>query len=749
MPAIILGILAFGVPLIYFPFGPDHLEMYKQAFVVCGAAIAVLFVLAECLFRERVMIVRSRAFIAGALLLMAVAVSTALSADRFTSVFGFGLGVHESLLVTGAFAGIFFIAAAYITNAVSRNIFRLFLAGGSISATFSLLASAGMFERIFGADVSLVGTTNLQAMFFGAVFMGVASAAAVWRGFAGKFALALALFLGVVGVVLFNSDTWTVLAIVGAVVLVVYFLSFSRVRGNTVSTIGLVLFEGLLAGFALFAPRLAPMFFVTPEASLSAGASVSIAMQSLSDDTFFGQGPGNWSSAYAAYFPEELNRTEFWNIGFAQAGSRFLTLPVTGGAVHVVAWIGFVLSILFGSFLRIAGARGALSLSGLLSPRRIFMRLFARIEAGQEDGNYDVLFPACAAWLVLLLGQLFVGSNMVLEFSLWLLAGMFVAVRRSGGGEAAEKSHATVQMPRTSLAFQIFIFIVILAGIFAAGIGSFVGKRYLAINSYQQSVSALQREDMDVAIEKLSSAVRLEPVNLFYAQTLDNVLMNALSSRSEGNEKKMREYGELLVVTADQAAKDFPNRAEAWFNKARVYGLLAGGTHNDRMFLEAETAWKKAIELSPKNPLFRFEFGGLYYAAWGKNKSVGDETNAASFESAAEENFRAAIELKDNYVPARFALGFFDYRRGKTDSAKEQLEAVVLLNPRHSDAHYLLGLLYEGGGDAVKALEEFTRVLELNPGNAELQRMIDNVRAGKKSLDGFPTGPESGEPIIP
>ncbi len=749
MPSVIVGILAFGVPLIYFPAGSDHLEMYKQAFVVCGAAIAVIFVLAGFLLRERIAIPRSRVFFAGALLVCAVAVSTVLSADRVTSIFGFGLGAHESLLATGAFAGIFFIVAAYTTNVISRNILRLFLVGGSISAAFSLLASAGMFERIFGADVSLVGTTNLQATFFASVFMGAASAAVVWRGLAGKFAFAFTLFLGVVGVVLFNSDTWMALAIVGAVVLVTYFLLFSRVRGSTVSTIGLVLFEGVLVGFALFSPRLAPMFFVTPEASLTAGASASIATQSLRDSTFFGQGPGNWSSAYAAYFPEELNRTEFWNIGFAQAGSRFLTLPVTGGAVHTVAWIGFVLSVLLGSFLKIAGARGALSLSGLLSPRRVFMRLFERLEMGREDGNYNVLFPACAAWLVLLLGQFVAGSNMVLEFSLWLLAGILVATGRSGGGEVAEKNNTIIQMPRTSLAFQFIIFVVILAGIFAAGIGGFVGKRYLAINSYQQAVSALQRGDAEAAIEKLSDAVRLEPVNLFYSQALDNMLINALTAQTEGNERKVREYGELLVATADQAATNFPNRAEAWFNRARVYGLLAGGTNNDRMLSEAEASWGKAIELSPKNPLFRFEFGGLNYAVWGKNRSAAEGANAERFELAAEENFRAAIELKDNYVPARFALGFFDYQRGKTDSAKEQLEAIVLLNPRHSDAHYLLGLLYEGDGNAAKALEEFTRVLELNPGNEELQRMIDNVRAGKKALDGFPTGPESGEPIIP
>ena len=60
----------------------------------------------------------------------------------------------------------------------------------------------------------------------------------------------------------------------------------------------------------------------------------------------------------------------------------------------------------------------------------------------------------------------------------------------------------------------------------------------------------------------------------------------------------------------------------------------------------------------------------------------------------------------------------------------------VLLHSRlnYSNAKYYLGLIYDRDGNKQAAIKEFEEILQLNPGNADVKRILDNLKSGKAAL---------------
>jgi hypothetical protein len=50
---------------------------------------------------------------------------------------------------------------------------------------------------------------------------------------------------------------------------------------------------------------------------------------------------------------------------------------------------------------------------------------------------------------------------------------------------------------------------------------------------------------------------------------------------------------------------------------------------------------------------------------------------------------------------------------------------------------YFLGLTYDKLGDKQKALDEFKKISNLNPDNQDVKKIVSNLEAGKKALDGL------------
>lgn len=145
---------------------------------------------------------------------------------------------------------------------------------------------------------------------------------------------------------------------------------------------------------------------------------------------------------------------------------------------------------------------------------------------------------------------------------------------------------------------------------------------------------------------------------------------------------------EALVCYRDARLLDRSERAWAYYlgHTARALGETGA----------AEEAFRAALELRP---------GDVPSVVW----LAETELDQGHLE-AAEELFRQALAEDPRCARARLGLGRIALERQRFATAVEELEAARELQPRASEVHYALGLAYRGAGDPERAAEHFARV---------------------------------------
>lgn len=140
-----------------------------------------------------------------------------------------------------------------------------------------------------------------------------------------------------------------------------------------------------------------------------------------------------------------------------------------------------------------------------------------------------------------------------------------------------------------------------------------------------------------------------------------------------------------------QAIATEPNFPEA------QYGLAMADIILD-LYIEAETALKKTLELEPEWEFVHGELGTVYYKK--------GEYGAAAVELSD------ALEYDPDDAVARYMLAKTYWRLGKYDKAVGEYEKVLEQDSTNIDCYYDMGLVYEEAGDADKAVEAFETFIE-------------------------------------
>lgn len=127
-------------------------------------------------------------------------------------------------------------------------------------------------------------------------------------------------------------------------------------------------------------------------------------------------------------------------------------------------------------------------------------------------------------------------------------------------------------------------------------------------------------------------------------------------------------------------------------------------------FAGAETAFMRAIEISPNYPLAH-QYRGNLLACLGRH----DEAIAYT---------RRALEIDPLSVTVNEAFGARLFIARRYDESIEQLRKVVELDPNYASVHDILGYVYWVKGDHAALIEEFARARELYgvPAGAKLIR---------------------------
>jgi tetratricopeptide (TPR) repeat protein len=333
----------------------------------------------------------------------------------------------------------------------------------------------------------------------------------------------------------------------------------------------------------------------------------------------------------------------------------------------------------------------------------------------------------------------------------------------------SEKKKEFLIKKENALSF-IFSFVFIFIFVLDFMILILVSQRYIGEVFYWKGILAWQRGNVDQTISNLQKAINFSKIDLYFRDLSQAYLARLNEKIQKGDQNIQAEAGQAINLS--KSATDLnPANVANWSVRGFTYQSLVG------MAVGAEDwairCYEEASKLEPSNPYYLTQKGVMLLR---KGILSQNEEEKNKFFTQAEDLFKKAIELKSDYAPAHFQLAMVYYNRGNLDDAiskmeetknfapfdvglafqlgvayyqkgnyqkaKEELERAISITPDYANALYFLGLTYDQLGEKEKAIEKFKRVSELNPENEEVKKIISNLEAGKKALEGIlPTVP--------
>ncbi len=207
------------------------------------------------------------------------------------------------------------------------------------------------------------------------------------------------------------------------------------------------------------------------------------------------------------------------------------------------------------------------------------------------------------------------------------------------------------------------------------------------------------------------------------------------------------QYGEIREVGDEGGDFIFVRRNEAAAVPAESPNRLGTTLYLQDKFAEAETAYRKAIELEPNNPKLHNVLGAvlkdqkkLKDAEREYQKAVKLEPGRAEWHTdlgevlllqkkyeKAEAQFRQALQLEPNNPVLHESLGRVLYLSSKYPEAVTALKQAITLAPNVADSHYYLGLTLLSQQKLTEAENELRAVLRLNPNDSQAQQALNSL----------------------
>ncbi|MDP2631717.1 MAG: tetratricopeptide repeat protein [Candidatus Uhrbacteria bacterium] len=753
------------VPLTFFPWTVDPLEVNKQSVLLILTSIAVIAWLGAMVAQKNFLAKKSRLFGLAALFLLSTAISSVMSLAPFTSWVGQNSQEYTSFLSSLVFVLFFVVGSHFLSETkTQRKVWSLMLIVSAVIGFSAILSIAGIqpFSTNFIGSPNALGVYLASMSVLGCglwlVSKNKSENPVLSSGFWGVISrIAIIVTATSALLVLLALDYWVlwVALLLGLSVI----FTFAIVRANEfpeTSRFVLPMILFVAAILFLFMPGVLGSRYPV-EVSPSYSASLSIAKNTLSDTSWlFGSGPGTFVMDYAKFKSADLNNTAFWDVRFDRSSSHILTLLATFGTVGTLLFVLIILSL--------AGA----ALNMLLKK--------------QPHDEWKMTFVAFSSWTVVTVGLLLYSSNMTLMFLFWLFSAVFV----SQVGTALTE-YAFSKSPRLALLTAI-MFVMVTVGLLTV---MFVtASRYSAEITFAKAVSADQAgESLDDIIVNLDTAARLNKMSDIYYRNLAHALLlrtAEIVDDPDVSAEVVKAYVGSSINSGKIATELSPANVVNWTLLGDIYREFAPLVGNADTFSIA--SYKMAVELAPTNPKYYSALGRAYLVRADQLSLLTSSEDATFASDAANARAEAltqavntlltAISLKSDYATAHyylalayerqgnlseaiarmealsnanpldigigFQLGLLYLQQGKNDLAQTELERIVTIAPSFSNARWYLSAVYEQAGDLDSAIAQVQAIKELNPENTLVTERLAKLEEGNANEE-LPEPLEEGE----
>jgi tetratricopeptide (TPR) repeat protein len=625
------------------------------------------------------------------------AISTALSINSTDSLIGSYGNITKGFSALIIFSLFYYLLVNNLSKIKIKIIFWIIIFSASLLIVFSLLQLLELFIlpfvftslKTFNPIGSLTGLTMAIIIYLPILIVALAQVKEFHPKinkiglYSLKVALTSIIICGLAVLVLLNGFTFWPAAIVGIVVILMFFLSKIVPISNNNIIIPLVSFLIFIILFVFGSFNLYNMS-LPAEVSLSRQASWNIAKNSLFKDPLFGSGPSTFYYNFSKYKGNDFNSSPLWNIEFDNASGVIFELLSTVGILGTLSILIVFLIAFSLIFLALIKSKPSPEISILLSLFASFITIVI----------YAVLFSLNNSVIIISMLLLIMAASVSVVIYPEKFKSLNLSFRSS---------------PKYALALAA-VFLAVSAGVvilFTMGI-----KMYIA-DSFAKM--AMFSNDTDKKLEYASKAVGLFPYQDRYYVDLSNnyIVLANQQANSGGDADKIQNYLSLAIDNGKKAVDLAPNKKSNNESLALIYENASFFTKGALEW--SESLYNKVTELSPDNPLPYLRIGLINMARANNQK---DPEEQKFYINEAIKNYDKALEKKNDFSSAFYGKAVAYEKLTNNDEAIEQLKKAVISDRNNIDYRFELGRMLFNRAVAQPSLTQNASA-DLTEGQAE------------------------------
>lgn len=744
-------------PLSFFWSKFVSLDVIKSFVISTGTLVSAIFLAYSVMKSRSVSLPPKSLCRTSVLLVISIVISSIMSAHFIKSFFGYGFEVgNASFLIM-----MFVVACLTYKLVVNKNDRSILIYFGFISS-YLVLFILHLLRTIFGSGFLTLGyLDSLTSTIFGnwyslatfsSVIFLISFYAISYLGLKGKMKIAnyILMAISVLGI-LFVADTrvWIVLSLVILLTLIVVGIEkYKKIRSQgSVGFFGAFIRSLNIFTLVVFVLSLVLVFWgpkimgnmvqklkiVNVEIFLPWQTTLDITSSSLQSFPLFGIGSNQFSQAYLAFKPMNINLTPVWATEFNYGIGLIPTFVSTHGIVGTILWI--LLFVFYGI---------------------IAVRVLKNIPEDKEK-RFMLGSSLSIGVFLWLLSFVSVPSHSILFFNAIILA-MFIALAVSYE-ILPNRKYTPSQNTLISKLFGTIVSIVILVLVIWVLFGAkkFIANSYLSkAIKYMNNVATLDKSEMAIntglKFDKNDALWRVKAeLSIVTAQKLGQTVNSSMSAST--TQEILKQINNILNAGVQSAEMAIAYDKQYYYNyisEARV-AEVASGIKMPNAYDIAVKAYNNAIATNPYNPSLYFGLANIE----AQNSKYDDALKSLGKALQVKNNYLDAIYLLSQVYASKgdlqsaitassvatqldpknpvlwFQSGLLKYNAKDFSGASEAFNFAIKYQPDYANAKYFLGLSEARQGKTANAITIFEELSKSAEGNQEIALILSNLRSGR------------------
>jgi len=728
----LLKALIILTPLFFLLGGWGLAEISRQIFVWIIVIAGTILLFGKFIFSSSKNVGKNFLDLPIIIFLLGLFLSSVVSNDIFVSFFGSFSRLNDGFLnILGLVSVYFLLTRGWPQRNTSNLFFYIF---------YSLLLNSIIFSIVlfFSVFISVIPATWQNNMFSGILWPVIAILNALLLIFSlnlfdftqlknkKNWLYIVAIVFSLFNLFALNSRAaWICLAVGAVAVLFLNILiknKLAKINQLGFSLVALVALLVLLFANSSFLKNIGHTN-LSGELFLSQSASANIVLGSLRTNEIFGSGPGSFGRVYSQFKNEAVLPANFYLARFNKPASFLFELLSSAGWLGLTSYLLIFIIFILGSLKLI-----------IISIHKYSDKL------NQEPSltsDLIMIYTGLSSAISLFTAQIIFPLDSVILFYYWVIIAFLMIYWQRIFFKNYQNEPANNNLNKIKKAFLILFFLVALPVLF--WVLSMQIKLARGEYLYQK-----EPNNENALIE----AGRLAPRRYNYKLFLSRVYLGQAKSLMDMAvlDNNQKDQLRILIINAikysEEARSLAPNEVEVYEQLGLLYRDISSvAAGSDQLAISAFT---KALELEPYNPVYLNELGKLFF----KKKL---------FIEAAD-NFKRALKIRSDFFEAKFGLAkvysldgkendalgifaelettgsdieiFFEegrifFNQKKYNEAINKFLEVIKKYPNHANTLYSLGLTLEVLGRPDEAKLYFKKVLDLNPNN---QTVIDKIK---------------------